>query len=160
MYALAKFRALASPALAVLMIFLSGCTLRVEKLPTFGVNDQHFDSDEDIGGWQPDSVFLFSRNGTLSTGESTFDKGRYEVLLVARATQAYQVFPTVKVMLGRKLLREVSLDSNFNTYRIPFELEKKDVVRIRIRFDQDGLDDKGNNRDVYIRKITVQAAGY
>jgi len=149
-----KSRFFAVLVAVVITALLPGCTLRVEKLKTYGINDHYFDFDPDTGSWQ-DSVFLMCCNGSISTGESPLDKGRYEVTLVAKGTQAYQVYPAVKILLNRTLLQEVRLDSNFSTYRIPFSLEEKKDVRIRVRFEQDGLDKEGNDRNVFIRQVTV-----
>lgn len=159
MYIMPIARPFAVLASVVAVILLGACTLRVEKIKTPGINEHYFDFDPDIGSWQ-DSVFLMCCNGSISTGESSLDKGRYEVTLVAKGTQAYQVYPTLKVMLNRRLLQEVRLDSSFSTYRIPFSLEEKKDVSIRVRFDQDGLDKQGNDRNVFIRQVTVSPSGH
>jgi hypothetical protein len=154
-----KLRSFAVLLFPVIVLFSAACTLRVEKLPTYGINDQHFEFDPNLGSWQ-DSVFAFCRNGTISTPAGELDKGRYEVTVVAKGSQAYHVYPTLKVMLNRKLLQEVQLDSSFSVYHLPFVLEGKDAIRIRVRFDQDGGDDQGNDRNVYIRKILVSPVSH
>ena len=154
-----KLRSVAALVLPAIVFFMAACTLRVEKLKSPGINDPFFDFDPNIGSWQ-DSVFLMCCNGTISTGEGQLTKGSYEIRLTAKGSQAYMEYPALKVMINRRLLETVRLDSNFTTYRIPFVLEENDAVRIRLRFDQDGLDDKGNDRNVFIRKVTVSPAGH
>jgi hypothetical protein len=146
-------------ALGALLCFIASCTLRVERIKAYGIKDQRFDFDYDIGSWQ-DSVFLFCCNGTISTPRGEFEKGEYQVILTARGTQAAGVYPTAKVLLNHKNLRELHLDSSFSTYRVPFTLETKTIISIQLLFDQDGVDEKGNDRNIYIRNMAVDTVGH
>jgi len=141
------------------ILLLMGCNLRVEKLKTKDINDRYFDFEPGTGSWQ-DSVFRLCCNGIISTGKTLLDKGRYEIMLVAKGTPAYREYPIIKVMLNSTLLEEVRLDSNFTGYRIPFDLEERKDVRVRFRFDQDGLDAQGNDRDIFIRSVTIHEIPY
>jgi Ca-dependent carbohydrate-binding module xylan-binding len=140
-----------------LVLFTAGCKLQVEKLEPYGINDQDFVANPKIGRWQ-DTAFRFCCNGTIATHRSQLDKGDYVILLDSRGTPAYKVYPTIRLRVDDSLLKEIRLADEFTLYHILFSLKKKDSVNVSIDFDQDGLDDKGNDRDVLIRSIRVKPA--
>ena len=146
-------------AILVLQLLFSACTLQVEKLEPYGINDQFFVASPKIGVWQ-DSVFRFCCNGTIATHRSLLDKGDYTILLNSMGTQAYQTYPLIKVRVNDSLLKAIKLDGAFTTYRVPFSLQKKDSVDVSVVFDQDGADDKGNDRDVLIKSIRVRPSTF
>ena len=140
----------------IFVFVIPACTLNVEKIEKYGVNDQQYEYGPTIGNWgEQDTIFRFCCNGTISTHKSEFDKGRYEVIILAKGTQAYRVYPLIRILLNNKALGEIRLDSNLTTYRLPFLLEEKKIISVQVSFDQDVLDDKGNDRDVLIRRIAV-----
>jgi len=144
-----------------LLIFLltsSACTLRVEKIKPFGINDQHFEFSSGIARWQ-DSVLIICCNGKVSTPSATLEKGSYVVQVQASGSQAAQMFPLLKVRLNDKVLQEVRLDSGCRTYRIPFILSEKERIRIQMVFDDDAVDLKGNDRNIMIRQLLVLPSG-
>lgn len=142
-------------SIAFVLCSVLACTLQVEKDE---VNDQHYVFGPKVGSWLNDTVFRFCCNGSISTHSSDFDKGKYEILITAKGTQAYNVYPHIQVSLNNKALRMIQLDSNYATYHIPFSLSEKQNIGLQVLFDQDGLDGNGNDRDVLIRKISVVPA--
>jgi hypothetical protein len=146
---------------SIVFVFCSvfSCTLQIDKIDQGEVNDQHYVFGRKVGSWLNDTVFRFCCNGSISTHSSEFDKGKYEVLIMAKGTQAYNTYPHIQVTLNDKALKTIELDSNYTTYNIPFSLTEKQDIGIQILFDQDGLDSLGNDRDVLIRKIRVDSVG-
>jgi hypothetical protein len=156
-----NFKAAMRPAVSFCLLthlfFTCGCTLVVEKVEKFGVNDHQYEYPPAIGS-REDPDFRFCCNGTISTHTSEFDKGRYEIVIKAKGTPAYEVYPLIRVLLNNTVQKEIRLDGDYTTYRIPFVLQEKKTIGVQIQFDQDGVDDKGNDRDVLIRKISVVPA--
>ena len=144
--------------LSIFLFTSSACTLRVEKIIPFGINDQHFEFSSGVASWQ-DSVLVICCNGKVSTPSAALEKGSYMVLVQARGSQAGQIFPQLKVRLNDKVLQEVRLDSNFRTYRLPFELAEKERIRVQVLFDEDAVDIKGNDRNIMIRQLLVVPSG-
>jgi hypothetical protein len=134
---------------------VSSCQLRVEKLKTYGINEQHFVFDASVAVWQ-DSVFRLYGNGRVVTNAGKLDKGAYEITLCARGTPAYNIYPTINVELDNEVLKEVLLDSGFVTYHIPFRLNSSENAEVAVVFKQDGSDDQGHDRDVLIRYSMVR----
>lgn len=130
------------------LFFLFSCTLRVEKIkppPLMAFESQ-----------QQDSILRVCCNGDISTNEKEFAAGKYEIQLTTKGSSAYEVYPLIKLKLNDSIIKEIRLDSNYTLYRIPFSLTKEGKVKIKLRFDQDGLDDKGNDRDVYIKNVDIK----
>lgn len=147
------------PAICSILLLCYGCTLKVQKLKhePYGINDQAFVANEKIATWH-DTIFRFCCNGTISTHRSLLDKGHYVILLDSKGTPAYNSYPTVKVRVNDSLVKEERLDAILRTHVIFFSLEKKDSAGISLTFDQDGIDNKGNDRDVFIQSIQVRPA--
>ena len=145
------------------VFFIFSCKLRVEKLdpsspttPSAVIRqDTTFIFSPDIGTWH-DSIFRFCCNGEIVTHNQLLAAGSYDILLTTKGTVAYEVYPLLKVWLNDKLLKEIQLDSNYNTYHVPFLLKKNDSVKVYLKFNQDGLDDKGHDRDVFIKKMEIK----
>jgi Ca-dependent carbohydrate-binding module xylan-binding len=141
---------------AAFLLSLHGCSVRVEKIEKYGVNDQQFEHAPAIGSWtEMGEVFRFCCNGTISTHPSELNKGSYDVVILAKGDPAYQVYPLIRIMVNDTALGEIRLDDHFTTYRLPLVVKEKKPVAVQIAFDQDGLDDKGNDRDVLIKRINV-----
>jgi hypothetical protein len=83
------------------------------------------------------------------------DKGSHKLIVEAKGTPAYLVYPVVTVMINDNTLKEIHLDGNYTVYEMPFDLKEKSSVTVQLKFDQDGLDDKGNDRDIFIRDIDI-----
>jgi hypothetical protein len=145
------------PACPTLLLFISSCTLKVEKLEPYGINDQSFVVSPKAGVWQ-DTVFRFCCDGSISTHRSLLDKGNYTIQLDSKGTPAYNSYPVLKIRVNDSTVKELRLNSRYTTYNIPFSLARKDSTNVSLVFDQDGLDDKGNDRDVLIRSIRVRPA--
>jgi hypothetical protein len=141
-------------------LLVLSCKVKVEKekeavaaQPAVPASDV-YEYMPNVGVWNGD-IFRFCCNGVVATHKQALTAGNYEVLLTSRGTMAYEVYPLIKVQWNDSLLQEVRLDSTYKTYNLPFSLAKDDSVKVQVFFNQDGLDDKNNDRDVFIKKIEI-----
>ena len=117
---------------------------------------QSFEVPATIGTNAEDLITILA-NGVIESNKNIVLKpGDYSLFLEARGTQAYQTFPSLKIFCNNEMVGEVELSDDFSVSIIPFHISEKQPYKIRIAFDSDGLDDKGNNRDVFIKSISLK----
>ncbi|MFZ6014104.1 MAG: carbohydrate-binding domain-containing protein, partial [Bacteroidota bacterium] len=152
------------PLYISLMFFLS-CQVRIETkepLTHSNIKLEDFEVPQNIakriGHTMNKAEVQMFANGLLPSKKFPLKKGYYTLTIEAKGTQAYNVYPNLKVFLDAELLGEVELLGEYSVSRLSFQAEKEQLSQISIAFDSDGLDDKGNDRDVFIKSVSLGEA--
>ena len=94
-------------------------------------------------------------NGIISSNQISFEKGKYELNIKAKGTEAYNVFATIHIFFDKKQIGELALTDTLKSFRMNFDSEQSKKASIEVKFDQDGKDEKGHDRDVFIDSISI-----
>ena len=140
------------------VLILICCQVKIErKSPLTGLNisTKNFKISDTVGFLAADTL-NFLANGKATSDKFLLDTAIYNLFLNAKGTQAYNVFPKIKVYLNDKLIGDPQLGGEYNVSAVEFKVDKKDIYHLSIQFDSDGLDDKGNDRNVLIQSISIQ----
>lgn len=150
-----------SPVLIFIVLF--SCEVRVETkgpLDHSNIRIEDFDVAPSVGIRTEQTIRspirLFANGFVISKNEFPIKKGGYLLSIEAKGTPAYTVYPKIKVFLGDLLLDELQLGDQYSISTIKFKVEKEQYSILKLQFDSDGLDDKGNDRDVFIKSISLQ----
>lgn len=104
-------------------------------------------------------------NGYVGTPFIKLFKGNYILEFEARGSKAdneiakfFVFFVALKkrMLTMQKLLETKELSETMKTYSLKFEVEKKAVGKIRIQFYNDRVDEKGGDRNVWIRGMKIR----
>jgi hypothetical protein len=104
------------------------------------------------------NLYLYS-NGTLISKPLQLDSGNYKLVLKARSTPTEPINNTnahIKVFIDDRQLRAYYLEARTNIYgdTLPFQVENKKALLLKIEFDNDTSSGK-LDRNVVIREIQI-----
>lgn len=104
-------------------------------------------------------------SGYVGTPFINFASGHYTVEFEAHGSEAGNEFSKIwviflvienKKLALHKFLKQIELTETKKKYSLKFEAEENKIGRIRIQFFNDGSDDKGGDRNVWIGKVKIR----
>jgi hypothetical protein len=104
-------------------------------------------------------------NGYIGTPFMKFVSGQYAIEFEAYGSEALNEYSKIlisflvlknKNLILKKLLKEIELTEIKRKYFLKFETEKNQIGRIRIQFFNDGGDEKGGDRNVWIEGLKIR----
>jgi len=138
-----------------LFLFIS-CQIKVERnqLKDSNISTKNFKIPQSVGFIAGDTI-NFLANGKATSDKFPLVPATYNLILNGKGTQAYNVYPKLKIYLNDKLIGEPQLGNDYAPSTIEFKIDRKDMYQLFIEFDSDGLD-KGNDRNALIQSISIQ----
>jgi len=109
-------------------------------------------------------LVVMAWNGYVGTPFLKLQKGNYIFEFEARGSKADNeyaktlVFFVVlkrRMLTVQKLIEPQELSEEMRMYSFKFEVKKEEVGKIRIQFINDRVDDKGRDRNVWIRGVKI-----